>query len=198
MGALLGLARGIDRVNLLIGRWAAWLVVAAVLVSAGNATIRKLVNGFPGTAFGDALRGLFSGYNTHANSWLELQWYLFGALVMLGAAAALNRNEHVRVDLIYGAVSDRARLWIDLFGLIFFLLPFAAYAAWLTWPVFLQSWQINEGSSNAGGLVRWPAKLLLPAGFALLALQGLSELIKRIAALRGLITLSTKYSKPLQ
>lgn len=179
MGALLGLSRGIDRVNLFIGRWVAWLVLATVLISAGNAVIRKI-------------------FSTSSNAWLEVQWYLFGALVMLGAAAALNRNEHVRVDVIYGAVSDRARLWIDLFGLIFLLLPFAAFAAWLTWPVFVESWRINEHSSNAGGLVRWPAKLLLPVGFALLTLQGLSEAIKRVAALRGLIALSTKYSKPLQ
>ncbi len=179
MGALLGLSRGIDRANLLIGRWVAWLVLAAVLISAGNAIIRKI-------------------FNTSSNAWLEVQWYLFGALVMLGAAAALNRNEHVRVDVIYGAISDRARLWIDLFGLIFLLMPFAAFAAWLCWPVFVESWRINEHSSNAGGLLRWPAKLLLPVGFALLALQGLSEIIKRIAALRGLIALETKYSKPLQ
>ena len=179
MGALLGLSRGIDRANLLIGRWVAWLVLAAVLISAGNAIIRKI-------------------FNTSSNAWLEVQWYLFGALVMLGAAAALNRNEHVRVDVIYGAISDRARLWIDLFGLIFLLLPFAAYAAWLSWPIFVSSWRIHEMSSNSGGLVRWPAKLLLPVGFGLLTLQGLSELIKRIAALRGLIVLETKYSKPLQ
>lgn len=198
MGALLGLSRGIDRVNLFIGRWVAWLVLAAVLISAGNAIIRKLLNSFHGTVFADVMARLLSGYSRHANSWLEAQWYLFGALVMLGAAAALNRNEHVRVDLVYGAVSDRARLWIDLFGLIFMLMPFVSYAAWLTWPVFVESWRINEHSSNAGGLLRWPAKLLLPVGFALLALQGLSEIVKRIAALRGLITLSTKYSKPLQ
>lgn len=179
MGALLGLSRGIDRANLLIGRVVAWLVLTAVLVSAGNAIIRKI-------------------FNTSSNAWLEVQWYMFGGLVMLGAAAALYRNEHVRVDLIYGAVSDRARLWIDLFGLIFLLLPFALVAAWLTWPVFVESWRINEGSSNAGGLIRWPAKLFLPVGFGLLFLQGISELVKRIAALRGLIVLETKYSKPLQ
>ena len=179
MVALLGLSRGIDRVNLFIGRCVSWLVLAAVLISAGNAIVRKL-------------------FNTSSNAWLEVQWYLFGAIVLLGAAAALYRNEHVRVDLIYGAVSDRARLWIDLFGLIFLLLPFAAYAAWLSWPIFVSSWRIHEMSSNSGGLVRWPAKLLLPVGFGLLTLQGLSELIKRIAALRGLIVLETKYSKPLQ
>lgn len=179
MGALLGLSRGIDRVNLLIGRAVAWLVLAAVLVSAGNAIIRKV-------------------FGVSSNAWLEVQWYMFGALVLLGAAAALYRNEHVRVDLIYGAVSDRARLWIDLFGIIFLLLPFAGYAAWLCWPIFVESWRINEGSSNAGGLLRWPAKLLLPVGFGLLFAQGLSELVKRIAALRGMIHLETKYSKPLQ
>ncbi|WP_155064739.1 TRAP transporter small permease subunit [Paracoccus limosus] len=179
VNALLALSRGIDRVNLMIGRWVSWLVLLAVLISAGNAVIRKL-------------------FNSSSNAWLEVQWYLFGAIVLLGAAAALYRNEHVRVDLIYGAVSDRARLWIDLFGILFLLLPFALYAVWVTWPVFVQSWRINEHSSNAGGLVRWPAKLILPVGFAMLSLQGLSELVKRIAALRGLIALETKYSKPLQ
>lgn len=179
MNALLGLSRGIDRVNLFIGRWVAWLVLAAVLISAGNAIIRKL-------------------FNISSNAWLEVQWYLFGAIVLLGAAAALYRNEHVRVDLIYGSVSDRGRLWIDTFGIVFFLLPFACYAAWITWPVFVESWRVNEHSSNAGGLVRWPAKLILPAGFALLALQGLSELIKRVAGLMGLISVETEYTKPLQ
>lgn len=165
--------------NEAIGRLTAWLVLLAVLISAGNAVIRKV-------------------FSLSSNAWLEAQWYLFGAIVLLGAAATLLRNEHVRVDLIYGAVSDRARLWIDITGILFFLLPFALYSAWLSWPVFVTSYQGGEMSTNAGGLIRWPVKLVLPLGFGLLALQGLSELIKRVAALAGAIVFETKYSKPLQ
>lgn len=179
MKGLLALSRGIDRVNIAIGDVISWLILATVLISAGNAIVRKL-------------------FNQSSNAWLEVQWYLFGAVVLLGAAATLIRNEHVRVDLIYGAVSDRARLWIDLFGLIFFLLPFVGFSAWLCWPVFWSSFQSGEMSSNAGGLIRWPVKFVLFAGFAALTLQGLSELVKRIAALRGLIVYETKYTKPLQ
>lgn len=179
MGGLLALSRGIDRVNLAVGRFISWLILAAVLISSGNAIIRKL-------------------FSISSNAWLEVQWYLFGAIVMLGAAATLIRNEHVRVDVIYGAISDRARLWVDLFGLIFFLLPFVAFSAYLCWPVFWQSFQNGETSMNAGGLIRWPVRGVLFLGFAALTAQGFSELIKRIAALRGLIHYETKYTKPLQ
>jgi TRAP-type mannitol/chloroaromatic compound transport system permease small subunit len=179
MKPLLAVSSGIDRMNEAIGRVTAWMVLVAVIISAGNAIIRKL-------------------FNISSNAWLEAQWYLFGAIVLLGAAATLLRNEHVRVDLIYGAVSDRARLWIDLFGLVFLLMPFVAYSAYLCWPIFVSSFNSGEMSSNSGGLIRWPVKLILPAGFALLTLQGLSEIIKRIAALTGVIHLETKYSKPLQ
>lgn len=179
MKLLLAFAKGVDAMNAWIGRAANWLILAAVLISASNALIRKL-------------------FSVSSNAWLEIQWYLFGAVVMLGAAHTLRMNEHVRVDLIYGAVSERKRLWIDTLGLIFFLLPFALFAVYLCWPVFVTSWRINEGSNNAGGLLRWPIKLIMVAGFATLALQGISELIKRIAALRGVISFETAYERPLQ
>lgn len=179
MQALLGLSAVIDRISQFFGKIAEYLVLACALISAGNAMIRY-------------------SFNISSNGWLEIQWYMFAFIVLMGAAWTLKMNEHVRVDLVYGAVSDRTRIWIDIFGLTVFLLPFAIYCAWLNWPVFVLSWQQGEMSSNAGGLIRWPVKLILAAGFALLALQGLSELIKRVAALQGLIQLETKYEKPLQ
>ncbi|OWJ78946.1 TRAP transporter small permease subunit [Haematobacter genomosp. 1] len=179
MKALLALSGLIDRINEFFGRIGEYLVLLCALVSAFNALIRYT-------------------FHISSNGWLEIQWYMFAFIVLLGASYTLKKNEHVRVDLIYGAISDRARLWVDLFGIIVFLLPFSIYCAWLNWPVFVLSWQQGEVSQNAGGLIRWPVKLMLTAGFALLALQGISELIKRIAALRGMITLETKYEKPLQ
>ncbi|WP_290690918.1 MULTISPECIES: TRAP transporter small permease subunit [unclassified Haematobacter] len=179
MKALLALSGRIDRINEFFGRIGEYLVLLCALVSAFNALIRYT-------------------FHISSNGWLEIQWYMFAFIVLLGASYTLKKNEHVRVDLIYGAISDRARLWVDLFGIIVFLLPFSIYCAWLNWPVFVLSWQQGEVSQNAGGLIRWPVKLMLTAGFALLALQGISELIKRIAALRGMITLETKYEKPLQ
>ncbi len=167
MQALLGFSRGVDAMNEKIGRVADWLVLSACLISAGNAVVRY-------------------GFSLSSNAWLEVQWYLFAGTVMLGAAYTLKRNEHVRVDLVYGSVSQRIRLWIDVFGIILFLLPGMVLLAWMTWPFFMDSWMRNEGSPNAGGLLRWPVKLMMPVGFALVALQGLSELVKRIAALRGL------------
>lgn len=179
MKALLDLSGLIDRINEFFGKIGEYLVLLCALVSAFNALIRYT-------------------FHISSNGWLEIQWYMFAFIVLLGAAYTLKKNEHVRVDLIYGAISDRARLWVDLFGIVVFLLPFSIYCAWLNWPVFVLSWQQGEVSQNAGGLIRWPVKLMLTAGFALLALQGISELIKRIAALRGEITLETKYEKPLQ
>jgi TRAP-type mannitol/chloroaromatic compound transport system permease small subunit len=167
MQALLGFSRGVDVMNEKIGRVADWLVLSACAISAGNAIVRY-------------------GFSWSSNAWLEVQWYLFAGTVMLGAAYTLKRNEHVRVDLVYGSVSQRVRLWIDVFGIILFLLPGMVLLAWMTWPFFMDSWMRHEGSPNAGGLLRWPVKLLMPVGFALVALQGLSELVKRIAALRGL------------
>jgi TRAP-type mannitol/chloroaromatic compound transport system permease small subunit len=179
MNALLGLSRGIDGLNTVLGRVAAILVLAAALISAGNAMMRY-------------------AFDYSSNAFLEIQWYLFAGVVMLGAANTLRRNEHVRVDLVYMSVSDRARLWIDLFGIILFLLPFTIFLTWLSWPIAARAFQTGEMSSSAGGLLRWPVRMVICAGFALLALQGISELIKRIAALRGVIDLSTDYEKPQQ
>ena len=179
MDALLSLSKGIDRLNMVLGRVAAFLVLAAALISAGNATIRYL-------------------FDRSSNAWLEVQWYLFGAIVLLGAAETLRRNEHVRVDILYSNLSDRKRLWVDAIGILLFLLPFTLVMAWLCWPVAWQSFVRGEGSTSAGGLIRWPVKALLPLGFALLALQGVSELIKRVAALRGAVAIDTAYEKPQQ
>jgi TRAP-type mannitol/chloroaromatic compound transport system permease small subunit len=176
---LLALARQIDALS----RWAAvvalWLVLICALVSAGNALSRYALD-------------------LSSNAWLELQWYMFGATVLLGAPHLLNKNGHIRVDLFYAKLNDRQRAWLDLGGLLAFLLPFCYFMVVYSWPWFLEAWQINEVSANAGGLIRWPVKLLLPVGFGLLALQGLSEIIKRVAALRGHIALDTNYERPLQ
>jgi TRAP-type mannitol/chloroaromatic compound transport system permease small subunit len=166
MGPLITFSRGVDRLNRWIGVLASIAVLSACMISAGNAFVRY-------------------GLSTSSNAWLEVQWYLFAATVMLGAAYTLYRNEHVRVDIVYASIGPRARLWVDVFGFIFFMLPAVILLAWMTWPFFLDSWYRNEGSPNAGGLLRWPVKVLMPVGFTLLALQGVSELIKRVALLRG-------------
>lgn len=176
---LMPLARLIDRIGGGLGVIASWLVLLACLVSAGNATIRYL-------------------FSSSSNAWLELQWYMFAGMVLLGSAYTLRVNEHVRVDLFYGAVSDRTRHWIDLLGGAVFLLPMCIVMIWFTWPWFVQSWTLNEASNNAGGLIRWPVILLLPVGFALILLQGISEMIKRAAALRGFHQHEYAYEKPLQ
>jgi TRAP-type mannitol/chloroaromatic compound transport system permease small subunit len=167
MGPLLAYSRAVDSLNAAVGKLADWAVLLSCGISAGNAFIRY-------------------GVSYSSNAWLEVQWYLFGAIVMLGASYTLFRNEHVRVDLVYGNLGERARLWVDVFGFIFFMLPAMILLTWMTWPFFLDSWVRHEGSPNAGGLLRWPVKLLLPVGFFLLCLQGFSELIKRIALLRGI------------
>ncbi|NLS05418.1 TRAP transporter small permease subunit [Rhizobium sp. P32RR-XVIII] len=179
MPAFLGVSRLIDSISQFIGKIADYMVLLCCLISAGNAIVRYL-------------------FNYSSNGWLEIQWYLFAYIVVLGAAHALRNNEHVRVDVIYGSVSERARIWIDIIGLAVFLIPACFFLAFLCWPFFVIAYQQGEVSSNAGGLIRWPVKLMLFAGFALLVLQGISELIKRIAALNGLIQLDTKYEKPLQ
>ena len=179
MPVFLVASRLIDAVSQFMGKLSEYMVLFCCLISAANALIRYT-------------------FNYSSNGWLEIQWYLFAFVVVLGAAHTLRMNEHVRVDLIYGSVSDRARLWIDTVGLIVFLLPACIFLTWLCWPFFWLSYVQHEVSSNAGGLVRWPVKLILVAGFGLLTLQGLSELIKRIAALSGHIAIETKYEKPLQ
>ena len=169
----------IDRTSRLFGQIASYLVLIACLVSAGNAGSRYI-------------------FSASSNAWLEIQWYMFSAIFLLGASYTLKMNEHVRVDLIFGMVSDRARLWIDVFGTIFFLLPATIMLTAMTWPFFMDSFMRGESSSNAGGLIRWPVKLLLPLGFALLTLQGLAELARRVAALAGYIEFKVHYERPLQ
>jgi TRAP-type mannitol/chloroaromatic compound transport system permease small subunit len=168
MQALLALTRGIDRVNAFIGKAVIWLILLAVLVSAGNAFSRKL-------------------FNLSSNAWLELQWYLFGAAFMGAAAYTLQMNEHIRIDVIYAGRSRRTQHWIDLLGHIFFLLPFVVLMAWLLWPYTVQAFQSGQVSTNAGGLIIWPARAILLAGFVMLAFQAVAEIIKKIAVMRGLI-----------
>jgi TRAP-type mannitol/chloroaromatic compound transport system permease small subunit len=165
---LLSVSRFIDRLNELIGRLVYWLILVSVLVSSGNAVVRYAIS-------------------RSSNGWLEIQWYLFSAVFLLGAGYTLLRNEHVRIDIFYGRLNPRARAWIDILGGVFFLLPMALIIMALAWPLFLESWTRNEYSTDAGGLIRWPVKLLIPTGFLLLVLQGLSEIIKRVAFLVGLI-----------
>jgi TRAP-type mannitol/chloroaromatic compound transport system permease small subunit len=165
---LLRLSRAIDWLNDLIGRNVYWLILAAVLVSAVNASVRYV-------------------FDVSSNAWLELQWYLFSAVFLLCAGYTLGRNEHVRIDIVAGRLSRRTQAWIDLLGGLFFLLPMSLIIMWLSWPVFIESYMRHEVSGDAGGLLRWPARLLVPVGFFLLSLQGISEVIKRIAFLRGLI-----------
>jgi TRAP-type mannitol/chloroaromatic compound transport system permease small subunit len=169
----------VDRVSDVAGLIAKWLVLAACVVSAANAAIRYLM-----------------GYSS--NGLLEIQWYMFGGVVLLGAAQTLRCNEHVRVDLLYSTVSHTVRLWIDICGFAVFMLPAMGYMICLTWSFFLDSLRLEEVSLNAGGLILWPAKALLPVGFALLFLQGVAELAKRVAALSGTADVDTRYETPLQ
>ena len=166
MQVLLKVSRLIDAINERIGRLVYWLVLAAVLLSAGNAIIRKL-------------------FNMSSNAFLEAQWYFFSAVFLLCSGYTLLRNEHVRIDVLAGRLSAKAQTWIDVLGTLFFLLPMAILLMVLSWPIFVRTFTHNEISTNAGGLILWPARLLVPVGFALLTAQGLSELIKRIAFLAG-------------
>ena len=172
-------AQAIDAVNERIGWAVYWLVLAAVLISAGNAVSRYL-------------------FSASSNAWLEIQWYMFAAMFLLGAPYTLKVNEHVRVDILYGSLSVRKQAWVDFLGGIFFLMPMALLIAWMAWPFFWHSFVQHEISGNAGGLVRWPVKLMLPLGFTLLALQGVSEIIKNLAALLGHEELHPHYEKPMQ
>jgi TRAP-type mannitol/chloroaromatic compound transport system permease small subunit len=168
VNALLAFSRLIDALNTRIGKAVTWLVLAAVVISAGNAVIRKTLD-----------------YSS--NAWLEIQWYLFSAIFLLCAAYTLFRNEHIRIDVVAGHFSKRTQTWIDVLGTIFFLFPMVALVLYEGWPWFVRAWLSEEISASAGGLILWPAKALVPLGFFLLGLQGVSELIKRIAFLKGLI-----------
>lgn len=165
---LLALSRAIDALSERVGQTVYWLVLVTVVISAGNATVRKL-------------------FNYSSNSLLEIQWYLFSAIFLFCAGYTLKHNEHVRIDIITSRFSARVRACIDIFGTLVFLLPMAGLIMWLSWPVFVEAYTRQEVSTNAGGLIIWPARLLVPIGFALLIAQALSELIKRVAFLQGLI-----------
>ncbi len=179
MKSLLTLCRWIDAVNDRFASFAKWAVLACCLISASNAVVRYLLS-------------------ISSNAFLEIQWYLFAACVMLGAAQVLRVNEHVRVDVVYGRFSGRTQALIDLFGLIVFLLPVCAVMLFFASPLFWHMLQSGEMSNNAGGLIRWPAMLTLPLGFGLLLLQSLSEIIKRVAWLRGQYEGDFHYEAPLQ
>src|SRR5438874_11013184 len=169
MKPLLALSRAIDAVNERIGRLVYWCVLIMVLVSAANAISRYALS-------------------IASNAWLELQWYLFAAVFLLCSGYTLLHNEHIRIDVVSSHLSRRTQIWIDVFGLVFFLLPMSIFIMWLSWPIFMNAWNSGEISGSAGGLIRWPVRLLVPLGFFLLSAQGLSELIKRIAFLCGHIT----------
>jgi len=168
MTPLLTLSRVIDNISTFVGKSTMWLILATTLISAGNAIVRK-------------------AFDMSSNGLLEIQWYLFAAVFMLGAGFGFLKNSHVRIDFISNRLTDRTRNWIDLLGIMLVLFPFCILMVVLSWPVFVSAYNNGEMSQNAGGLIRWPAYLLVPVGFALLMMQGVSELIKRIAFLRGLI-----------
>jgi TRAP-type mannitol/chloroaromatic compound transport system permease small subunit len=171
MNALLRFSSLIDKANEWIGRSAGWLGLLAVLVCTGNAVARY-------------------AFNTGSNAWLELQWYFNSAVFLLIAAYTLKLNEHVRIDVINGRLSPRVQAWIDILGTIFALLPTVVIIGWYSWPSLANAWELGEHSSDPGGLIRWPARLLIPIAFAMLGLQGISEVIKRVAFLRGLVPAS--------
>ena len=166
MNALLGFSRAVDRLNEAVGKATIWLILIVVVISAGNAVMRFSID-------------------WSSNSLLEIQWYLFSAIFLLCAGYVLEKNEHIRIDVIAGRLSARAQNWIDVFGIVVFMLPMVIMTMVLSWPVFMNAWNTGEMSANPGGLIRWPVRLLMPVGFFLLLLQGLSELVKRLAFLTG-------------
>ncbi len=202
MSGLLRFALGMDKLSEVLGKIAAWTVLAAAMISAFNAFVRY-------------------GLDISSNGWLEIQWYLFAATVMFGAPIVLKLNEHVRVDIIYGKLKRNGPVYVDIFGLTFFLLPVMALLTWMTWGFFITKltsgmtsadtvqalglwgylvrlFTSGEISGNAGGLIRWPAALIMPIGFGLMFLQGVAEIIKRVAYLKGKLAMDTHYEKPLQ
>ncbi len=168
MNALLALSRAIDALTERIGRVVYWLILVVVVISATNAVVRK-------------------AFNYSSNSFLEIQWYLFSAIFLVGAGYTLLRNEHVRIDIVSGRLTARAQNWIDVVGIVLFLFPMTVIIGWLSWPLFMDAFVRHEVSTNAGGLTVWPARLIVPVGFLLLFMQGVSELVKRIAFLQGRI-----------
>jgi TRAP-type mannitol/chloroaromatic compound transport system permease small subunit len=176
---LLLLSRSIDWLNERLGWLANIFVIAACLISAGNAMSRY-------------------AFDLSSNAWLEIQWYLFAGMVMLGASYTLKQNEHVRVDILYLHLSERGKMWLDLIGTAVFLIPTMLLIGYHAWTFFLQSWVVQEYSGNPGGLIRWPVKFVIPFGFLMVALQGVSEIIKRAAALHGDVRYVTHYERPVQ
>jgi TRAP-type mannitol/chloroaromatic compound transport system permease small subunit len=179
VAALLKFALGVDWVNTQFSKLASWAVLLAAMICAGNAFVRY-------------------GVDWSSNGLLEIQWYMFAYTVMLGAPFVLKVNEHVRVDLIYGKLKGNRTVYVDIFGIVFFLLPVIGFLAWLSWPYFMNTWVSGEMSQNAGGLIRWPAVVALPLGFAMMFMQGISELIKRVGYLQGKFEMDMQYEKPLQ
>ncbi len=179
MKLLLAFARLIDGISDVFATIAKWAVLLCTLISAANAVMRY-------------------AFDYSSNAWLEIQWYLFAGCVMLGAAQVLRVNEHVRVDVIYGTLKSRSRAYIDLFGLVLFLMPAMVLFLYLSWPLFVGMLISQEGSPNTGGLIRWPAMMLLPLGFALMSLQGIAEIIKRVGWLSGQYEMDLHYERPLQ
>jgi TRAP-type mannitol/chloroaromatic compound transport system permease small subunit len=179
MRQLLALAKGIDWINDRFGWVAEWAVFLSCFISAGNAVVRYV-------------------FDLSSNGLLEIQWYLFAACVMFGASQVLRVNEHVRVDIFYARLSGHAKVYIDLFGLIFFLVPVMLAMIWFSWPVFMRMVTSGEMSNNAGGLIRWPAMLTLPLGFSMVLLQGLAEIVKRVGWLLRVHEMDTHYERPLQ
>ena len=177
MNGFLGFSRRIDALNEWVAGKVIWLVLVMTLISAGNAIVRKI-------------------FNLSSNGWLEIQWYLFSAIFLLCAGYALKRNAHVRIDVLMGRFGPRVAAWVDILGTLFFLLPAATLIVYLSTGVFLDAWHSGERSGNQGGLIFWPARLLVPVGFSLLVLQGLSELIKRIGFLTGHVQAPTESSGP--
>jgi TRAP-type mannitol/chloroaromatic compound transport system permease small subunit len=166
VNALLAFSRAVDALNERVGKATTWLILVVVVISAGNAVFRF-------------------AFDWSSNGLLEIQWYLFSAVFLLGAGYVLKKNEHIRIDVIAGRLSDRAQNWIDVFGIIVFMMPMVLITMYLSWHVFTLAWTSGEGSANPGGLIRWPVRLLMPVGFFLLFLQGLAELVKRVAFLVG-------------
>ncbi len=179
MKAALALAHAIDKLTDAFGRIAEWAVLLSCLISAGNALVRY-------------------GFSVGSNAWLEIQWYLFAAAVMFGASQVLRVNEHVRVDLLYGRYTTHGKVWCDLLGLIFFLMPVTLAMLFFAWPLFVDRFASGEMSQSDGGLIRWPVVLTMPLGFGLLLLQGLSEIIKRVGWLTHAYEMDTHYERPLQ
>ena len=179
MTALLKFAAGMDWLSERFAQIASYTVLLSAMICAGNAFIRY-------------------GVDWSSNGLLEIQWYLFAWMVMAGAPYVLKVNEHVRVDLVYGKLQKNGPVYVDIFGLVFFLMPVMGFLAWLSFPYFWNTFVSGEVSSNAGGLIRWPATLAMPLGFAMVWLQGLAELIKRVAFLMGEYAMDTHYEKPLQ